>query len=88
MPNRDGRLAFGSAIADLCTSADRRLHFRGTMPGEVLQQIFDGRNHIFQSSLDYALGNKHNVAVKEPDAIDPVEARALETPDVLKQFFA
>jgi hypothetical protein len=42
---------------------------------------------IVQSSLDYVQGKKHNVVVKNPDAMDPVETGVLEVADDLTRFF-
>jgi hypothetical protein len=42
---------------------------------------------IVQSSLDYAQGKKHNVVVKKPDAMDPVETGVFEMADDLNRFF-
>ena len=45
-------------------------------------------NCIVQSSLDYALGKKHNGVVNKAGAIAPLEPRVLEMADHLIQFSA
>jgi hypothetical protein len=81
-----GRAAFGAAIANLCRSDDQRLHF----PTRCLAKFCNGcggLNCPIESGLDYAKGKKHNVVVKKPDAMDPVETGVLQMADDLNRYF-
>jgi hypothetical protein len=91
-PNRDGRRAkFAVAFANVHTSDDRLLHFRDAIPGnysEMPQPVFGERNHVVESSLDYARGKKHNVVVKKVGAIALAVTHVLETAGDWNKSFA